>query len=206
MNTGLSGYFSSTQFSSHLSKTVSICLYKLSEQSHLSNVAEQRHTNTGKFPGSTCPSQQGHCFQLTKPMTPFSLSQNRAIGHHQTFSSNAVHLISSKAPTSLRKSQGETCGNGASGALFFSASNFQLCSSFLPSSVSPLHNWMYPCVCTARSLQGTLLFQRCHMWLRVYLWQAQENWWAILDNCWGTSFQETGYQSHLLAQCYTVVL
>lgn len=103
MNTGLSGYFSSTQFSSHFSKTVSICLYKLSEQSHLSNVAEQRHTNTGKFPGSTCPSQQGHCFQLTKPMTPFSLSQNRAIGHHQTFSSNAVHLISSNGSHFLKE-------------------------------------------------------------------------------------------------------
>lgn len=30
---------------------------------------QQRHTNTG----STCPSHQGHCFQLTKPMTPFRL-------------------------------------------------------------------------------------------------------------------------------------
>lgn len=53
------------------------------------------HTHTQKFPGSTCPSQQGHCFWPTKPMTPFSLSQERAADHHQTFPSNAA--LSSQA-------------------------------------------------------------------------------------------------------------
>lgn len=64
---------------------------------------QQRHTNTGKFPGLTWPSQQGHCFWLTKPIIPFGLSQERAVGHHQTFFSNAVHLISSNGSHFLKE-------------------------------------------------------------------------------------------------------
>lgn len=203
MNTGLSGYFFSTSFSSHLSKSVSICLYKLSEQSHLSNVAAETHKHREVQPA---PVSKGTTSALPNLWLPSSVPRRSNWPPPDLLQSCCPSHLKQWLPPSKRKSRGETGGDGVSGELFCIANNFQLFSSFMTSSVYPLHNWMCPCACTVRSLQGILLPQRCHVWLRAYLWQAQENWQANLDSCWGPLFQETSYQSHLLAHCCTVML
>lgn len=175
MNVELAGWFSSVWFSSHLSKTISICLYELSEQSHLSNVAAETHTHRS-LSHLTQPAlvNKVSSSDLWSPWLPPVCSRERAVSHHQNFSYDAICLVSSHAMAHrfLGTTREQTGDNGTS---VQTASSHPL-PPWLPQTF-PLHNCTCPCLCTVRSPQGLeyiyiCTHQRSHTWLRPHSWQA----------------------------------
>lgn len=169
MNTELAGWFSSVQFSSQLPKTISICLYELSEQSHLSNVAAETHMHRS-LSHLTQPAlaNMGSSSDLRSPWLSLVCSQERAVSHHRNFSCDAIRLTSSHAMAHpfLETTREQTGDNGKSGDIG--------ASSFQPSSSSTTGYAPAFAQSEAPRVRGISIYthQRSPTWLRARSWQA----------------------------------